>query len=131
MSNDVSYAPGVSQAGMLGIQQQGCFPVCQEAPVLHGPSSKIGDSDQVQLGEGKGNAKQLLKGGKHGGGDVESYLQVTGSAEDSKDSQLSSACMQHHAQLAADLQSAYTNSCISWCCNERTVLNFGAVLAHV
>ena len=114
MSNDVGYTPGVSQAGMLGVQQQGCFPIGQKAPVLHGPSSKVGNGNQVQLGEGEGNAEQLFKGGEHGGSDVERYLQVTSSAGHSKDSQLrTQLSLQNHAQLAADVQLACVNTCIS------------------
>lgn len=88
MGNDIGYAPGVSQAGVLGVQQEGCFPIRQKAPVFHGPSSKVGDGNQVQLGEGKGNAEQLLEGRKHCGSDVKSYLQVAGSAGHCKGSHL-------------------------------------------
>jgi len=61
MCNDVSHAPEVWQAGMLGVYQQGCFSVGDESPVLHSPSSKIRDANQVQLWQREWDSKQGLK----------------------------------------------------------------------
>lgn len=103
MGNDTGHASDVPQAGVLRVQQQGSFPIRQEAPVLHGPSSKVGNGNQVQLGEGKGDAKQLLKSRKHRCSDVESCLQVAGSAHHSSQlrAQLSWHVLACSAQAAA------------------------------
>lgn len=50
------------------------LPVGDEAPVLHGPSCKVGDGDQVQLGEGVGHPKEALVGGKHSGRNLQRSL---------------------------------------------------------
>lgn len=70
MGNNVGHAPEVSQTGMLGVDQQGSFSVGDEAPVLHGASSKVRDANQIQLWKGEWDAEEGLKGRQNLGGDV-------------------------------------------------------------
>jgi len=76
MCNDVSHTPEVRQAGMLRIYQQGSFSVGDEAPVLHSPSSKVRDANQVQLWQRVWDPKQGLKSWQHLHSDVKGCFQI-------------------------------------------------------
>ena len=76
MCNDVSHAPEVRQAGMVGVYQQGSFSVGDESPVLHGPSSKVRDANQVQLWQREWDPKQRLKSWQNLHSDVKGCFQI-------------------------------------------------------
>lgn len=76
VSNDIGHAPDVPQAGMLRVQKQGCFTIREKAPVFHCSSSKVRNANQVQFGEGEGDAEERLKGRKHFGGDFQGCCQI-------------------------------------------------------
>ncbi len=80
MCNDVSHTPEVWQAGMLGVYQQGSFSVGDEPPVLHGPSSKVGDANQVQLWQREWDPKQGLESWQHLHSDVKGCFQIASPA---------------------------------------------------
>jgi len=80
MCNDVSHTSEVRQAGMLGVYQQGSFSVGDESPILHSPSSKVGDANQVQLWQRVWDPKQGLKSWQHLHSDVKSCFQIASPA---------------------------------------------------
>lgn len=77
---DISHRSLICQAGMLRIHQQVSFSVGDQAPILHCPGSKVGNSNEIQLGKGKRDAKERFKGWQHSGGDIQCKCQVAGPA---------------------------------------------------
>ena len=65
MCNDICHRSQINQAGMLWVNQQGSFPVGDQSPVFHSPSRKVGDPNQVQLGQGERDAEQGFKSWQH------------------------------------------------------------------
>ena len=100
MCNDVSHAPEVWQAGMLGVYQQGSFSVGDEAPVLHSPSSKVRDAYQIQFWQRVWDPKQGLKSWQHLHSDVKGSFQIPSPAPATYSTFKNTALMQESTNLA-------------------------------